>query len=222
MTPSRSGAALRRRQIQDAGLGLLVFELDLVAHERHGLGQRTLGGARGKDGQRHRRPLRAANQLHGTRKRHVRDVDRLFAGLRDGDDAIAGLEQTAAQRGPARQELVNLAVAVLVLQRRADAEERKVHGDAQTLHLFMPQIVRVRIVDVGECVQVDLEHLAAVQGLHGRELVRFPAQERMHDLVGRLVRPASPADTRRGAAAARCSRPPANRAAAPPVCRSKA
>ena len=160
---------------RDAGLGLLVFELDLVAHQRHGLGKRTLGGARGKDGQLHRRSLRAANQLDGARKGHVGDVDRLFAGLRDGDNAIAGLELTAAQRGAARQELVNLAVAVFGLQRRTDAEERKVHGDGQTFHLFVPEIVRVRVVDVGERVQIDLEHLAAAQGLHGRKLVRFPA-----------------------------------------------
>jgi hypothetical protein len=99
-----------------------------------------------------------------------------------------GFQLTASQRWTARQQLVNFAVAVFALQRGSDAEERKVHGDGQTLHLLVPKIVSVRVVNVGECVQIHLEHVAAAQTVHGRQLVRLPTRDRAYDFRGRLAR----------------------------------
>ena len=52
----------------------------------------------------------------------------------------------------------------------------------------MPEVVRVRVVDVGERVQVDLEHLVArASAFMVSQLLRVPAGQRGHDLLRRLV-----------------------------------
>src|SRR5450631_919539 len=127
--PESEDVPLLRRQIQNTGLRLLFFEPDLVAYERHGLRKRAVGSACGNDGQFYRRPFLAAHQLHGTWEGYVPDVNRLPAGLRDGHDAIARFELTASERGPTRQELVNLVAAIPCLHGYTDADKREVHAD---------------------------------------------------------------------------------------------
>ncbi len=76
----------------------------------------------------HGRPFGASDQLHGARQGHVHDVDRRLAGLRDRDDASSSLEKAAPRGRAARQQLANLAVAVLALEGRADVITHGLHG----------------------------------------------------------------------------------------------
>ncbi len=180
------GGRLAERQVDDPGLGLLVLQGDLVAHQGRRLGRRA-GGAGGNERQRHRGPLGSTDQLHGAHQRHVDDVDRLLAGLGHRDDAVAGLQQAAARGRPPRHQLTHLARAVLALERGANSEQREVHRDGEALHLFMAEVVRVGIVDVSQRVQIDLEDLVAAEPLHGGQRLRVPAGQRADDLVGPLV-----------------------------------
>ena len=155
-----------RREVDDAGLGLLILERDLVADQRGRLGGGSDGGAAGDDGQRDGRPLGTADQLDGARQRHVHDVDRLLVALRHGHDPVAWFQLAAPRRGPARQELANLAIAVLRLERGADTEEGQIHRDGQALHLLVAEIVGVGIVDVRQRVQVELQDFVAAERRH--------------------------------------------------------
>ena len=84
-------------------------------------------------------------------KRQVDEVGELGAFLLgDADDAVAVLDQAAAGGGAAGDEFLDLAVAVLGLQRGADADEREVHADFKALELLGTHVVRVRVIDLGE------------------------------------------------------------------------
>ena len=131
-----------------------------------------------------------------------------LTGLRDRNDAVTGLQQTASRGRPARHQLEHLAVSVVALQRGADSEQREIHRDGEALHLFVPEIVGVGIVDVRQRVQIDLEHLVAAERLHGVQLPARACASACSRSGPAACRPASPAGTPPGAAATRASGPP--------------
>jgi hypothetical protein len=55
-----------------------------------------------------------------------------------------------------------------------------------TLHLLVPQVVRMRVVDVGERVQVDLEHLVAPRAFIVCSCCAYRCVSVAHDLLRRL------------------------------------
>ena len=69
-------------------------------------------------------------------ERDYLDVDEFGVALRDGDDLVARdepLRRRVAVRGRARDDLDDLARAVVGLERRPDALEREVHVDVEVL-----------------------------------------------------------------------------------------
>ncbi len=177
---------VRLGQIDDARLGLLVGQLHLGPHQPHRSGAARCADGR-QDGQRDRRPLGPADQLNDPGERHGGHVDRRARGLRHRHDPVARL-QLAAERGrSAGDQLVNRADAVLVGQRGADAEQRKIHGDGQRLHGFLAHVVRMRVVDVRQRVQVDLQHLVVAQRADRAQLLLVTVNQCPGHVGDRLV-----------------------------------
>ena len=183
--PRRPRAA---RPLHDLRLGLLFLELYLVAHQRHLLRGGALGRPGRKDGQGDARPLGPADHLDRVLQRDVDDVLRLLVPLRDGDDAIAGPQEAAASSRPACHQLANLAVPVLVFQLRSDPEQLQAHRHGEALQLLMAHVVRVRVVNVGQSVQVDLQHLVPAELLQGAQLLGVSPGQGGRDLLGLLAR----------------------------------
>ena len=85
----------------------------------------------------------------------------------DRDDAVARFEQPAPRRRAAGHEFVNFAIAVFRPQRRADAEQGQVHGDREIVHLRVSQVVRVRIINVRQRVEIHFKHFLGSEFSHG-------------------------------------------------------
>ena len=174
-------------QVNNARFSFLVFEFDLVAHQSDGLAHRRISRVGGDDSQPHDGPLGAADEADGLRERHIDNVHGWFPVLGDRHDPVADLEEFAAGGRTARHEFANFAVAILGLERGADADERQVHRDGKILGLPPAHIIRMRVVSVGERGEVDLQHLVLLPLLHRVKGPLVTAGKGLDDFVGLLV-----------------------------------
>ncbi len=151
------------RDLEPLLLGSLLLELDLVAHELDGL----LGRARLCAGRKHLQAyLRAARTTdlgHDVVEPPADDVDGLRAAFADARDTVFRLELPIDLRRAARNDVHDLDVVVLELQRRTDAVVRQAHLDAVLLALTRRQVARVRVHVVGDRIHVRLEHVVRRQ-----------------------------------------------------------
>src|SRR5262249_45038181 len=134
-------------QINDLGLGLLVFEFDLVADQS----QRRAGGsvcAGGDNGKSHFCALWSADELYSLIEAHVDHVNGRLVTLGYGDDFIVFFDFLALGSGTAGKQAMNDAIAIVGGQFGTDTEKTQVHPNGKPLELRMPEIIRVRIVDV--------------------------------------------------------------------------
>ena len=162
---------VKRRQVNDADapavgkfhqlrLGFGILELDLVADERDHLARGVVRA--GAEGQANLGALRPANLLDHFFQVHVHHVHRRLVALRDGDDAVFFVHLLALRRRAAGHERADGAIAVVLAELRADAEQREVHADGKILRMGRAEIIRVRVVGVAQPVQVGLQHPVAV------------------------------------------------------------
>ena len=181
-------AAVLLWQIHNARLGLLILQFNLVADEGDRLARGIIGGARGNKRQADARTLRAANQLHRIRERHVHDVHGFPIPLSDGDNAVARFEQPAPGRWAAGHEFVNFAIAVFGPQRRPDANEGQIHGDGEVVHLRAAQVIRVRVIHVRQGIEIDVEHFLGGEFSHRLQEASVATGESRDDVGGMLAR----------------------------------
>ena len=154
------GSAAVVGQLDEPGLGFLLFQLDFVARQNHHVTRCRIVLC--LEGQPHLRAFGAANQFDDFGQFHVHDVDGRLIALRDGDDALFFVDLPAFVRRPAGDERVNGAVTIVLGQLRADAAKLQAHADAKIRRVLLVQVIRVRVVGVGERDEIKLQHVVAV------------------------------------------------------------
>ena len=68
--------------------------------------------------------------------------------------------------GPPGDQFANLAEVVVGLERRADAGEREVHHHVEALQFLVSHVVRVRIINMRERIEIDLQHGVGAEFFH--------------------------------------------------------
>ena len=158
------------QQFDEPGLGFLVFEFDFVADQsHHAAGGAVVGWT---DGQPDFGAFRAANQLDDLAKSMSTTSTGGVIALRDGHNVVALLESFAFFRRTAVNELIHLAITIVLAELRADAEKRQVHADGKILRVLGVEVIRMGIVGMRQRVEVGLQYVRAVPvGCH----VQIPA-----------------------------------------------
>ncbi|VTQ27132.1 Uncharacterised protein [Pseudomonas aeruginosa] len=98
-------------------------------------------------------------------------VDHFALALGDADDLVGGGDLLALRRRAGRHQAYDLDVVVVALQHRADAFQREAHVDVEVFRVVRRQVLGVRIVGLGEGVDVGLEDVFAAGLLEARQLV---------------------------------------------------
>ena len=159
----------------ELGLGFLIFKLDFVTgHDHHVARCRIVLFF---EGQPHLRAFGAADQFNDFGQFHVHDVDGRLIALRNGDDALFFVDETAFVRRPAGDERLDGAITEILGQLRADAKKREAHFNRKILRVLLVEIIRVRVVGVGERVEINLQYSVAVPiGKHPQGPVVMPRE----------------------------------------------
>ena len=178
--------ALAVRQFDQLRLGLRIFEFDFVADEGDDLARGAVGN--GADGQTHFGAFRPADLLDDFFQIHVHHIHRRLVALCDGHDAIFFEYLLALGRRPAGHQRTDGAIAVVLRQLCADAKKREVHADGKILCVRRAEIIRMRIVSVGEAVQISLQHSVAVPVRGHAEVPLVMPGERGGNILGRIHR----------------------------------
>ena len=153
--------------IDDLRFGLLVLELDFVAHDGDDIDFGGVDRGGGKNLKTHSGAFLSADAFDDAVELHVDDILEFLVSLSDGDDAVVDLEFRAAGSGTARHEFDNLGVAVLAAQHRADADEGQAHLDIEIIQLALAHVFRVGIVALGKGREEGGGLVFAVFFLHG-------------------------------------------------------
>ena len=132
------------------GFGLLVLELDLVAHDGDDLEFGRVGGGGGEDLEANGGPFFAADAFDHAVEFHVDDVFEFLVVLRDGGNAVVDLEFAAAVGGSAGDEFDDLGVAIVAPEHSADTDEGEAHLDVEIIQRALAHVFRVRVVTLGE------------------------------------------------------------------------
>ena len=171
----------------DFFLRCLLFELDGVAHDGHHLVLIGLGVG-GDDFQAHGGILGAANQLHDFIQAPADNVlHGAFLTLAHGDNTVRGFEFTLLVRRALGHQPGYLGVLVLLLQYGAYALQRQAHIDVEVLGAARRQIVGMGIVQFGQRIGVDLEHVLAVVLLDPVQLALVTLDQGGGDFIRGLV-----------------------------------
>ena len=129
MTPILSGLALVVLGLDDLALGVLLGQLDLLAGQLVDL---PLLGAGGLDDQADLGAARAADVADDVGELLLDEVDLRAVFLLDADDLVLGLEPAVLVGGHPGDDLLDDRVAVLRLERGADAFEREVERSGRS------------------------------------------------------------------------------------------
>ena len=151
--PCRLGLGL-----DDLALGVLLVQLDLLAGQLVDL---PLLGVGRLDDQADLGAARAADVADDVAELLLDEVDLLAVLLLDADDLVLGLEPAVLVGGHAGDDLLDDRVAVLGLERGADALEREVELLVDhVLERLGAHVARVRVEGPGQAGEVDLEQVA--------------------------------------------------------------
>src|SRR5262249_51404580 len=115
----------------------------------------------------HLGPRLAADQAHDLRDAQALDVDHLarFA-LADGDDLVADLDPPIFRDDAAGHDLLERRYAVVLAEQRADAFERRADVDVELIDGARGHVAGVRIVAVGERIEVALDEFFLIDLRH--------------------------------------------------------
>ena len=114
----------------------------------------------------HARSLFPADHLHHFVEAHIAAIHQVGLPLAHRGDAIADFQSAIHLRRPAGHEALNLGVTVFRPEHGPDAHERQSHVDAEILQIRFAQIFRVRIVGLGQGVEVKFDLLVPVLFMH--------------------------------------------------------
>ena len=167
------------------GLGLLLGEFDFVADDFHDAPLGAIDGCGRDHGEPHLGVARAADHFDDLVELHIDGVHRLGLALRDGDDAVVGLDLLAHVGRAAGHDAADARVAVIELQHRADAAQRELHVvDVEIRRLDRTHVIGVRVVAVRERGEINLENFREVVLLHRLEQPRVTLGNKLQTLVG--------------------------------------
>ena len=162
-------------------LGVLLHQLDLLAGQLVDLPLLRAGRL---DDQADLGAARAADVADDVAELLLDEVDLVAVFLLDADDLVLGLEPAVLVGRHAGDDLLDDRVAVLRLERRADAFERQVQRLADhVLERLGAHVARVRVERPGQAAQVDLEQVAHVELVD--DAVAVPVADR--ELLDRLL-----------------------------------
>ena len=146
----------------DIGAGFLIFQLNFIAHELHIFPTRRICGIRGNGEQTHTRAFFSADHLDNFVEAHLPNIDKLRRTLCHGGNLIAHFESPIDLRRSAGHQALNFRITIFGAKHGANAYEREPHVDAEILHVGLAQIFRMRVVRLGERVQIKLHLLVLV------------------------------------------------------------
>ena len=177
---------VRRDVVHDAGEGVLLGELDLVADQPYDPALGVADRVHRDNGKPHLGAFFATDHVHDLAELHVEAVHRLGLALSHGDDLVLGLELLAQLSGTARGEIHDLGVALIILPKLgADAVELELHVvDVEILGIRRSHVIRMRVKGMAKCREVNLQNLARIELLH----VLLQPRVALGDLLGRLLR----------------------------------
>ncbi len=149
-------------EVQHRLLRRLFFELHRLAGDGDHLAVLVVGCIARRDHlQAHHRAFRPADQLDHFVQAPADDVDHFVVGLGHADDPVRRRQLLALLGRACRHQAHDLDVLVVALQHRADAFQRQAHVDVEVFRVVRRQVLGVRIVGLGERIDVGLEHVLA-------------------------------------------------------------
>ena len=176
------GLAVVGGQLDQLPLGLGILELDLVADDRDDFADGGIGAGR-DDREADLATFFAADLADDLGELLVDHVHELALALRDGDHLVADLDLLALLGGGPGPDLLDHGVAVLGLERGADAEEAEVHAHRELIQLAFAEVIGVRVVGVTERIEPELEHLVGLELLQVPQRPLVAAGQFLDDLV---------------------------------------
>ena len=176
------GPAAAVSGFDNLGFGRKILQEDFIADQAHDFAVGSVRAGR-NNSQAHLGALGATNELHGFRQAHFHDIHGRLIALRHRHDAIVDLEELALDRGAARQEPAYLAIAVFGRKLRPDTKEAQVHANRELLQLPVAKIIRVRIVNMGQRREIDLENVFVVPFREEPQVAEVTVAERVHNLL---------------------------------------
>ena len=146
----------------DIGAGFLIFQLNFIPHQLDAFPARRVGGIRWNHQQAHARAFFSADHLDNLVQSHLADVDIIRRALCHGGNPIAYFKSSIYLRRPAGHQALNFCITVFRAEHRADAHEREAHVDAEIFHVRLAQVFRVRVICLGERVQIKFHLLVLI------------------------------------------------------------
>ena len=104
----------------------------------------------------------ATNHLHDFVQPHLANIDIVGRALRHSGNSVAHFQPSIRLGGPARNEALDLGVAVFGAEHGADSHEREAHVNAEILQVGLAQVLGVRVVGLGERVEEELDLFVSV------------------------------------------------------------
>ncbi len=139
-----------------------------------------IGDVRRNHEEAHTSAFFSANHLDDFVEPHLANIDKLILALGHGGYSVAHFQPSIHLRRAAGNKVLYFCVAILRAKHGADAHERQAHVNAEVLHVGLAQILRVRVVGLGQRVEKKLHLLVLVLlvDVAGEPIITAPNQLR--------------------------------------------